>query len=123
MKEGSVFPGLVASEGRKKPQTAEHSLGVSFAGLTGEAGCYQVCRDMSDSPLSLGRAFKMNYLISGKAFSGQPELFVVKLVSDIWAKKGCQKNHRKKSKPCVTTTKNPNETKTWGGGGGGEIKN
>lgn len=48
---------------------------------------------MSDSLLSLGGAFKMNYLISGKAFSGQPELFVVKLVSDIWVK---EKKEKKK---------------------------
>lgn len=116
MKEGSVFPGLMASEG-KGGKPAEHclSMGMSFAGLAGEAGCYQVCRDLSDSLLSLGRAFKLNYLISGKAFSGQPELFVVKLVSDIWAKKGCQKNQMKKSKPvCVTTIKIPNENKTLG---------
>ena len=98
---------MASEAGRGGGKPAEHSLavGVSFAGLAGEAGCYQVCRDMSDSLLSLGRAFKMNYLISGKAFSDWPELFVLKLVSDIWAKKGYQKNQMKKRKSCVNDSK------------------
>lgn len=86
MMEGSVFPDIMTSEG-KNIRNAEHflSVSVSFAGLAGD----EAVTGFVETWVThwLGRAFKMNYLISGKAFSGQPELFVVKLVSDIWAKK------------------------------------
>lgn len=57
----------------------------------------------------------MNYLISGKALSGQPELFVVKLVSDIWAKKKRlpEELNEKTSTLCHDNKKNPNKPKHW----------
>lgn len=73
-----------------KIKAAESSVRCEFAGLADEQAVPRSA-DMSESLLSLGRAFKMNYLISGNAFSGQPELFVVMLVSDIWAKSSARR--------------------------------
>lgn len=114
MTEGSVFPDLMTSEG-KNIRNAEHSLsvGVSSAGLAGD----EAFTGFVETRVThwLGRAFKMNYLISGKAFSGQPELFVVKLVSDIWAKKKRlpEELNEKTSTLCHDNKKNPNKPKHW----------